>query len=746
MIRFKAVTIQNFLSFGQKPTTVTLDIKGSMAVLGKNDDIGEQGLSGNGAGKTSFIQGVIFAMYGKGIEKLKSDDYINLVNGKKLVVELLFEKGADEYRIRRGRKPNFVELSKKEGGEWQSYTLDAMKNTDEAIVGIVGFTYDIFMASFFLSPHRQSFMAMGAADQRSMIEGMLSLDVLAERAEALKKMRSETQVELKIAMKDLDRMVEQNKLVTADIERFTKASNSFENDRKEKIHDLTTDLADIKAINIDQMLSLLEKKSAFGASLIDIDAKVKSFTLTMNDKKKEVDEYEKVEKEHASVLKKKQQFDVDQRAKLENSYRLIENNSSSVDLNARIKRIERDNETYENIRSKSKSLIDQKNRLIEQIDEAAEHFSTLMEEDKAHAVGKCHVCGGDYLDETKKARLEEKIDATQKRIKDLNHRLGDVSSELEEVLGFKQPEPTDISVVRCLKELRDDVKLAEKVVADSVVNPYNDMLESLEATKHGLVGSYAANKQLVSELKEEVKNLTEFMNQIRYDLKDVTAVLDASGISDIRDIDLIEKAIIDIEQKIKEAQEAPNIHAGEVEILSGRLVSLDEFEGVVEALRERETHIGYLIKLMTDSKSFIRRKILDNYIPYLNKKIIEATEQLGLGHICEVNSDLSVDITYMSRPVSYFNMSRGERMRLDMAVTVAFRKMMELLGKGCNLMLIDEALDGSLDAYGAQAAKNFMKKSSESVFIVTHREDIAASLDSRMVVTKHNGFTSIEMM
>jgi DNA repair exonuclease SbcCD ATPase subunit len=66
MITFKSVEISNFLSYGQKPTVIDLDETGSVLIVGNNEDVGEQGSSKNGAGKSSSMQAILFALYGKG--------------------------------------------------------------------------------------------------------------------------------------------------------------------------------------------------------------------------------------------------------------------------------------------------------------------------------------------------------------------------------------------------------------------------------------------------------------------------------------------------------------------------------------------------------------------------------------------------------------------------------------------------------------------------------------------------------
>ena len=84
MLNLKTVSMRNFLPFGNVPTVIDLSKDQSLMIVGDNKDVGDQGISRNGVGKTSAIQAIVYALYGKGIDKLKSDEFINIVIKKNL--------------------------------------------------------------------------------------------------------------------------------------------------------------------------------------------------------------------------------------------------------------------------------------------------------------------------------------------------------------------------------------------------------------------------------------------------------------------------------------------------------------------------------------------------------------------------------------------------------------------------------------------------------------------------------------
>ena len=112
---------------------------------------------------------------------------------------------------------------------------------------------------------------------------------------------------------------------------------------------------------------------------------------------------------------------------------------------------------------------------------------------------------------------------------------------------------------------------------------------------------------------------------------------------------------------------------------------------------------------LTDNKSFVRKNLLDQYVPYINQRISHYTEQLDLPHRVVINNDLTVDMTYMTKSVSYGNMSNGERGRLNFSVSMAFRDLLSVSGHNFNLLGIDELLDNGIDQSGFHAIFKTLK-------------------------------------
>ena len=163
------------------------------------------------------------------------------------------------------------------------------------------------------------------------------------------------------------------------------------------------------------------------------------------------------------------------------------------------------------------------------------------------------------------------------------------------------------------------------------------------------------------------------------------------------------------------------------------------------ALRE---HQEFLLKLLTNKDSFIRKKIIDQNLAYLNNRLTYYLDKLGLPHQVEFQNDLSVEITQLGQDLDFDNLSRGERNRLILGMSFAFRDVWESLYQGINLLFIDELIDSGMDTAGVENALAVLKKMgrerSKNVFLISHKDELVGRVNHVMKVIKENGFTSYE--
>jgi DNA repair exonuclease SbcCD ATPase subunit len=162
-------------------------------------------------------------------------------------------------------------------------------------------------------------------------------------------------------------------------------------------------------------------------------------------------------------------------------------------------------------------------------------------------------------------------------------------------------------------------------------------------------------------------------------------------------------------------------------------------------LTRLQEHQDFLLKLLTSKDSFIRKKIIDQNLSYLNARLTHYLDRIGLPHTVLFQNDLSVEITELGRDLDFDNLSRGERNRLILSMSWAFRDVWESLYHPINVLFIDELIDSGMDTAGMESCLALLKKMSrernKSIWLVSHRDELAGRVENILRVVKSNGFT-----
>lgn len=165
----------------------------------------------------------------------------------------------------------------------------------------------------------------------------------------------------------------------------------------------------------------------------------------------------------------------------------------------------------------------------------------------------------------------------------------------------------------------------------------------------------------------------------------------------------------------------------------------------INALKRVQEHEEFLLKLLTNKDSFVRKKIIDQNLSYLNQRLSYYLYKMGLPHRVIFQSDLSVQIEELGRELDFDNLSRGERNRLILSLSWSFRDVWESLYHPVNLMFIDEMIDNGMDSSGVENAMGILKHMARdrqrSVWLISHKDELASRVNNVLKVVKENGFT-----
>ena len=202
-----------------------------------------------------------------------------------------------------------------------------------------------------------------------------------------------------------------------------------------------------------------------------------------------------------------------------------------------------------------------------------------------------------------------------------------------------------------------------------------------------------------------------------------------------------------LKQALSNKQQETDPYQTQIDELNNSAMQAIDWSAVNE-LTEFKEHQEFLLKLLTNKDSFIRKKIIDQNLAYLNNRLTYYLDKLGLPHQVQFLNDLNVEITQLGQDLDFDNLSRGERNRLILGLSFAFRDVWESLYQGVNLLFIDELIDSGMDTAGVESALSVLKKMGrerdKNVFLISHKDELIGRVNHVMRVVKENGFTNYE--
>jgi DNA repair exonuclease SbcCD ATPase subunit len=169
---------------------------------------------------------------------------------------------------------------------------------------------------------------------------------------------------------------------------------------------------------------------------------------------------------------------------------------------------------------------------------------------------------------------------------------------------------------------------------------------------------------------------------------------------------------------------------------------------VLNSLVSLRDHQEFLSKLLTNKDSFIRKKIIDQNLSFLNHRLAHYLTDIGLPHAVKFKSDLEVEITMYGKEFDFDNLSRGERTRLILSLSWAFRDVFESMNDKVNLLFIDELVDNGIDSAGTEAVlkilKEMVRAGGRNIYLISHRDEFIGRVSNVLKVVKEGGFTGLE--
>jgi DNA repair exonuclease SbcCD ATPase subunit len=260
MFKLRNITVKNFLSVGNQTQAVDFDKEHLTLVLGSNLDLGGDDTgSRNGTGKTTMINALSYALYGQALTNIKKENLINKTNGKAMLVTVEFEKNGVNYRIERGRKPNILKLyvndQELKAEEKEDEAQGDSRETQKAIEQMLEMTHTMFKHLVALNTYTEPFLSMKAAEQREVIEQLLGITLLSEKAEALKSLIKESKDSIQIETVRIEAIKTANGNVQKSIDSLKIKSSAWANKKETDIENLGRAMMRLENVDIEAELA-----------------------------------------------------------------------------------------------------------------------------------------------------------------------------------------------------------------------------------------------------------------------------------------------------------------------------------------------------------------------------------------------------------------------------------------------------------------------------------------------------------
>lgn len=682
MITIKNITLRNFLSIGNVTQAVDFDKKDITLILGENLDLGGDGAR-NGTGKTTLIQGLSYALFGTPINSIRKDNLINRTNEKGMMVTLEFNVNGTDYKIERGRKPNVLKFYV--NSVQQKATEDQQgenKETQAAIERVLSLTPEMFRHIVVLNTYSEPFLALKNNEQREIIEQLLGITLLSEKAEIVKDLIRQSKDDIQQEEFKIKAIEEANKRVKEQIDSVKRRQSLWLKKHDEDLASLATTYDDLSKIDIEAELTAHKE------------------LVVWNKQKQQKEAYDALIARQTAWMQK-QNKDIDA---LKARLVVLTHIDFALELQAH-----RDLAVY-NQQLQLKTMYDNKvDSLRKEITKEDKNCKKLEAEVKTLQEHKCYACGQDFHDEQHTTVLNSKIElwnTSKSHLDDLKFQLDElVAAPI--VIGEKPVThyKTEAEAVRQSAEIENiKQQITEKESED---NPFSEQLLDTPSVTLGPCPSTHYDTE--TEAIEHRTKVASLLHQI--------------------------------ESKASETDPYQD-QISEMESQALQEVKFDKINEITKAME----HQKFLLDLLTSKDSFVRKKIIDQNLSYLNARLTHYLDKIGLPHNVVFKNDLTVEITELGRELDFDNLSRGERNRLILGLSFAFRDVWENLYAPINTLFIDELIDSGLDTMGVENSlailKDMSRRRHKSIWLVSHREELAGRVPNVLKVIKENGFTS----
>ena len=721
MIHFNAIAFKNFLSVGDQPTEIKLDKTITSIVTGVN-----------GAGKSTFVDAIVYGLFGKPYRKVRLGQLINTVNEKGLEVEIIFTIGNKTYTVIRGMKPSKFEIwVNGEMIEQPAKTADYqnMLETDILKLNYNSFTQIIILGNAAFKP----FMQLKLSDRREIIEDLLDITVFTDMNKILKaktkdlkqeivdvshkmelnKAKHKTSREYLLdATENHQKRIETTKRYLRDANRNARLREIDMDGFKEYIDAIENSMLGCEGYE-DVLTKITNEISNFEISIVREDSKYETFSrnvsviqgikekikgclVGVNDNMEKIKKLNDVKKEidfSISVYK----INPNEKEDIKTKLVLIMSGISSKQL--KLKFYEKNADCPE-----CKQAIDAKFR-----DDAIEDLELEIKE------------------------AQQEYDGYEKRLAVVERDIAGVAELNEHHIDYDKSINEHQQKIDKLENSVDLMRTSLKTMEILSEDQLNILKSNIDSMKKR-VYSLSAERVDVKEKHEEYVKLEKSHVRVLHDLDMET----------IKYNEYIATAI-KLGDELETLGDTPecSINQEDIDLLARWIKELDQ----IHIKKKRMLYYyGIVQRLLKDDG--IKTKIIKKFLPIINATVNMYLDKMDfpINFMFDENFNETIQSNFRN-DFCYYSFSEGEKARIDLSLLFTWREVsLKKSRNATNIIIFDEIFDGSLDGAGIDNFMNILGLGEEySSFIITHDEDVKTNeFDRNLDFTKDGHFSKLK--
>jgi len=579
-----------------------------------------------------------------------------------------------------------------------------------------------------------------------MMEELFRLKRLSFKAERLKAIIKDSKQSMEIKIKHNEQLEKELERHTKQLETAQNRVDDWEEDRKDDLKTVQTALDEYKDFSISVQEDLFAQLSKLNDDLI-----------AMKKEQNTVEDAIKAIGTELTVIRAEQKVIERERKKLiewkDNQFKKIAKEKKFGESLVETYILSEQKEYIDDLDTINKDVdafLDQKEKIIAENTENQAVLTNAEKELEHLENAKCPYCLQDFAGAKKKAEECVKTIAACKQ-KEIDGEA--VLEAVRKKLKTVEDEQTEIynKISYTLEEIKEQERLREET-AKKIEELLNEQNPHTETSGSDLTDMTIEHKKAEESLKEKLSTEADRLIVVDVDVEEINEkIKDCKSkitVSNLEELYEIKNKISQYKTKFKELEKSVNPYLEplkELEELKLEPIDMD----AINELDNLITHQNYMLKLLTKKDSFIRKKLLNRNLDFLNQRLHHYLSALGLPHKVEFTHEMTAKITQFGRELDFGNLSSGQKARVNLGLSFSFRDILQKSHETINICMLDEILDVGLDAVGVQNAARLLKRKAWdenlSLFIISHRDEVSNIFDRRMTVQLEKGFSSVRV-